>query len=324
MKLSIALCTCNSARFLQEQLDSIANQSYLPDELVVCDDALEDSTLRILKAFRQKAKFRVRIYRNTQRLGVSKNFEKAISLCKGNYIALSDSDDVWLPEKLEKLMEPLERDASIGYVFSNALVVDEKLNPLGYTFWDAIGFTLAEQEKFAQGKQVEVLVKRNVVQGPCMAFRAELKEVILPIPQFSGGHDAWISLIASCLGMKGCFIREPLMLYRLHPSQVWGFRVCIRPNFSQKVRESLGPKIEALQLEELRMVEALKRLASVGKLNTTVKQLLENKIQHLRNRRFIQTSRRYKRPFYVLREILTKRYHTFSAGWISVAKDLLL
>src|SRR5215470_8302349 len=99
--ISVAMCTYNGARFLAEQLGSLAAQSRLPDELVVCDDGSTDESAEIVKDFARHAPFPVRLEVNEENLGATKNFEKAIGLCRGEVIALSDQDDVWYPKKLE-------------------------------------------------------------------------------------------------------------------------------------------------------------------------------------------------------------------------------
>src|SRR5882762_9087557 len=100
MKISIAMCTYNGARYLREQLDSIAAQTRPPSELIVCDDNSLDETREIVAGFAASAPFPVRLGVNEQNLGSIRNFERAIKLCEGDLIALSDQDDVWLPEKL--------------------------------------------------------------------------------------------------------------------------------------------------------------------------------------------------------------------------------
>ena len=100
LNISVALCTCNGARFLSEQLVSLAEQTLRPIELVVCDDASDDGTWQLLEEFQRSAPFPVRLYRNVRRLGIAQNFEQAMLLCEGDVIALCDQDDVWLPEKL--------------------------------------------------------------------------------------------------------------------------------------------------------------------------------------------------------------------------------
>src|ERR1043166_3411462 len=103
MKLSIALCTYNGAAFLREQLESIAAQTRTPDELVISDDQSTDGTLRLIEEFAETAGFPVRVSVNESNLGTAKNFEKAISLCRGDVIMLSDQDDVWHSDRLESV-----------------------------------------------------------------------------------------------------------------------------------------------------------------------------------------------------------------------------
>lgn len=108
--ISIAMATYNGEKYLREQLDSILAQTVQDFELVVCDDCSTDSTVRILEEYVEKDA-RIKIFCNEQNLGFVKNFEKAISLCQGECIALSDQDDVWLPEHLQVLLENIgEKD----------------------------------------------------------------------------------------------------------------------------------------------------------------------------------------------------------------------
>src|SRR5258706_6945784 len=97
---SVAMCTCNGAAYLADQLESIAAQSRLPDELVVRDDASVDDTPAVIQAFAARAPFPVRFERNADRLGSTRNFDGAIAACTGDLIALSDQDDVWHQDKV--------------------------------------------------------------------------------------------------------------------------------------------------------------------------------------------------------------------------------
>ena len=89
-RVSVALCTYNGAQYLKEQLESIASQTVLPYELVVCDDCSSDDTVAILKVFAGRVSFLVRVVVNREKLGSTKNFEQAIRLCEGDLIVLSD------------------------------------------------------------------------------------------------------------------------------------------------------------------------------------------------------------------------------------------
>src|SRR5437879_6214343 len=129
MRLSIAMCTYNGARFLKEQLDSIASQTCSPDEVIVCDDHSSDGTVQVIERFASGAPFPVKLQVNETNLGSTKNFEKAIGLCQGEVIALADQDDVWSSIKLERLIAAFESDPNLGLVFSDAQLVDECLLP---------------------------------------------------------------------------------------------------------------------------------------------------------------------------------------------------
>lgn len=91
--ISTAMCTYNGEKYLREQLESIARQTLLPNELVVCDDCSSDETVEIIQDFSRNAPFSVRLMINENNLGFAKNFEKAITLCSGEIIVLSDQDD---------------------------------------------------------------------------------------------------------------------------------------------------------------------------------------------------------------------------------------
>ena len=90
MKTSVALCTFNGEKFLQEQLSSILSQSVSVNEIVVCDDGSTDQTFEILKNYQGKFPKLFRIYRNQKNLGYVLNFEKAMSLCTGEIIFLCE------------------------------------------------------------------------------------------------------------------------------------------------------------------------------------------------------------------------------------------
>jgi len=322
--ISIAMCTYNGEAYLNDQLVSFVKQTQRPDELVACDDGSTDNTLQVLDKFSKEAPFRVRVYRNQQRLGPIKNFEKAISLCSGDFIFVSDQDDVWMPQKVNTLLQALRNNPGAGYVFCDALIVDEMLRPMEYTMWQSIKFTPGQRRQFKQGKQVDMLLKHNVVTGATMVFRAELKSIILPIPDESI-HDEWIALLASSVGMYGVLIEEPLIEYRQHSQQLLGGRKVSFVEQTKQAALSRGQSFESrLRKEEVKYSQVLDRLVLTGQLNKHVQQLFDAKIQHVRVRQSIHKHPHYARFFGVSRECLTLRYHRFSFGWKSVVRDLLL
>src|ERR1700751_1590888 len=95
MRVSIALAVYNGERFIAEQLESLANQTRLPDELIVSDDASTDQTVELIREFAARASFPVRLLLNDENVGCTRNFDRALRECNGDIIFLCDHDDVW-------------------------------------------------------------------------------------------------------------------------------------------------------------------------------------------------------------------------------------
>ncbi|MDA3875627.1 MAG: glycosyltransferase family 2 protein [Halothiobacillus sp.] len=201
MKISIAMATYNGAKYLQEQLDSFTSQALLPDELVICDDGSTDATLEIIEEFSAVASFSVIVFRNEKKLGYAENFGRAISQCSGDLIFLSDQDDVWFSNKLERVAQLFISEPSMWVVVNNAEITDTALN--------GTGLTVAGQVLSA-GLPIEKLLL-----GCCIAFRSQLKALVMPIPLAIGGHDGWINTLGVTLQSR-IFSPEILQYYRRH------------------------------------------------------------------------------------------------------------
>lgn len=199
--ISVCLATYNGATYLREQVDSILPQLGNGDELVISDDGSTDETLQILVAYKDE---RIKIFHNKGRHGFIGNFENALRHSKGDYIFLSDQDDIWIPGKVEKCVTMLEKYVAINH---NSLLVNQKGEPTGNDF-----FTLHK----SKGGYWQTLI-RNSYSGCCMAFRRELLNSALPFPSQIASHDIWIGLLAEKHG-KTLFYNEPLLFYRRHDS----------------------------------------------------------------------------------------------------------
>jgi len=327
MKLSIAMCTYNGARYLPEQLASIAAQTRPPDELVVCDDCSSDETRAMLEEFKAQAPFPVRLYFNEQNLRVWKNFEKAIRLCEGDIIALCDQDDVWLPEKLERMAEAFVATPDAGLVFSDLEVVDENLRPLGYHAWHSLEFGKRGQALFRKGKAFNALITRNVVTGAAMAFRAEYRDLVLPVPKVSQRllHDYWFALTISTVA-ELVPIKMPLVKYRVHPEQCNGL---VPPRHTGDLRVDAARRLRdfPVQADYVFLVfERLSKFRGDPKYDKACAKL-ENRIKHTRVRAGWADQRYLWRVPSVITGLLRRRYHACahpdSNGWRDAAIDLL-
>ena len=260
--LSVALCTYNGAAYLGEQLDSIVAQSRPPDELVVCDDGSNDETVGLLQAFGPGAPFPVRLFRNEVNLGFAKNFERAISLCSGDLIALSDQDDVWKPGKLARLAAALEAHPLAGLVCSDAEIVDVHLQPVNQRLTESIGLRADERELLSLGQALAVLLKRNFAMGASTMFRAAYRSDILPIPT-SWPHDWWIALVIS-LRSQVRLIDEPLLWYRQHDANAIGIPEVASQTVGDLVRSSLHPRSLQFVRQAEQWEAALERIGRIG------------------------------------------------------------
>lgn len=329
--LSVAMCTYNGSRYLHEQLASIAGQSRLPDELIVCDDRSTDGTVAIVREFASKVPFPVRLVINDENLGSTKNFEKAIGMCSGDIIFLSDQDDVWLPEKLGRI-ERIFDNASVGAVFSDAEIVDQRLMPLGYRLWQSVGFTAAKRTAFKRGDYLGSLIKRNIVTGATMAFRASYRDVALPIP--SGWvHDGWIALVIAALS-DIAIIEDPLILYRQHPGQQIGTNDHwkLLRHWSGETLRSLTRHAEYSEnthrnnlIKAGQYRSAYDRLLASGlAVREGALSQLDQKVRHVETRERINGQKRIFRLPAVLREMSSRHYHHYSYGMYSVLADIFL
>jgi glycosyltransferase involved in cell wall biosynthesis len=317
-RISIAMCTFNGARYLGAQLNSIASQTTLPDELIVCDDGSVDDTIQILSAFAKQAAFDVRIFVNESRLGAVKNFEKAISLCRGDIIALCDQDDIWRPHKLATLLDIFERNPGAVYAFSDAEMVDEQGGPLGSTLWDAVGLR-NNLAKFSGPTQLEMLLRKSLVTGAAMAFRSSFRDIVLPIPS-DWMHDGWIATLGSALS-HGVPVPEALLLYRRHAAQACGWR---SKTFWQvfKISLSVSGTESWEKVEQFRELHRRILSASVP-ANAEHLQLLRQKETHLTQRAKTRSSAGIARVGRVIAELCSGRYRRFSESfWYSVMRDL--
>lgn len=197
--ISVCIAIYNGERYIEEQLSSILNQLSSEDEIIISDDNSDDNSLSIIKSYQDP---RIKIYPNTIKKGVIGNFENALRHANGEFIFLSDQDDIWIHDKVRKSVSMLQET---DLVFSNAYILIEghKLDKLLYNKFDNCGF-------------FRNLVKNRYI-GATLAFKSSLLKVALPFPEKLPMHDQWLGLIAECLG-KTLFIEEPLIYYRRHSS----------------------------------------------------------------------------------------------------------
>lgn len=207
IRASVAMAVYNGEKYIRQQIDSILDCMSPEDELVISYDRSTDSTRQIIDGY-AAADSRVRVIDNDNP-GVQNNFNNAVLACRGEYIFLADQDDVWLPGKIDHVVEVF-RGTGADVVIHDGYITDENLNVQPGSF-------------FQNGSTCNGPI-RNIIRchfwGCCMAFRASLRGIVCPFPNTHAiGHDLWIGVLA---GFYGKIVRtdECLMKHRLHCSNV--------------------------------------------------------------------------------------------------------
>lgn len=320
MQISVALCTYNGASYLQAQLDSIAAQTRLPDELVVCDDVSTDKTMEILQRFATTAAFPVRIHRNDSNLGSTRNFDKAINLCNGDVIALADQDDVWLPHKLAQFEAAFVTDPDIGLVFSDSVIVDANLNDTGLRMSDTFGLGEEVFTRLGTPQALHYLARRNYITGATMAFKACFRPLISPIsPHWV--HDYWIAFLIATQA-KIIPVSEPLILYRQHAKNQIGLKQ--RKPFYERATKATSIPPEAYQRTYERMRDMRQHLQEKRiSLPSAEAHFLSEKMAHSYVRANLPKSVPARLRM-IAAEVINGRYQRYAPnGMMSALRDVL-
>ncbi|PLY05629.1 MAG: hypothetical protein C0625_12415 [Arcobacter sp.] len=265
--ISVAMCTYNGGKYLVEQLESIVNQTYNNIEIIICDDGSKDNTIEIIKEYCDKYDF-IQLFENEINLGFVKNFEKSISLCKGDYIALADQDDIWKKNKLEVFISEIKDNLLI---YSDAIIMDGDSNISNNEL-------IRPKGDLVKGKCNKAFLFTNCVSGNTLMFKKEILEYILPIPENITYHDIWIAFIASSYGTI-TFSDEAMTYYRRYSEQITKTREKDYKNFKDRFNTKKESNIKSAK-------DAIANLTIFKKievLDDEIKQIIETSLNHLNN-----------------------------------------
>lgn len=226
-RATVAMTTCNSARFLRDQLESIARQSVLPSGLVVADDASEDETKAILAEFSRSSPFPVEVVSSSSRRGFHANSDTALLRASqlGDIVVLADHDDVWESRKVETLVSRFASDHSLSIWCSDAVLIDVDGDLTSGTLFEMVHLDAAARDLLRSGGALTRLVRGETLTGPTMALRSDVAGAAVPTPTTQAGHDVlfapdgWIAVMGALLG--GIMVEEDLLTrYRRHSGQM--------------------------------------------------------------------------------------------------------
>lgn len=199
-RISVCMPTYNGATYIKRQMQTILAQLGEQDEIVVSDDSSSDDTLSILASL---ADDRIKVLEGNQFRSPIYNMENALLHAEGKYIFLTDQDDVWLPNKVEIMLEALKEN---DLVMTDCHVVDSDEQIVVDSFYSLMN----------SGRGFWKNLYKNTYMGCCMAFRSSVLDYALPFPKRIPMHDSWIALCVEYKGGNIAFLEDKCLLYRRH------------------------------------------------------------------------------------------------------------
>jgi glycosyltransferase involved in cell wall biosynthesis len=319
--ISVALCTHNGARFVQQQLESIAAQTVRPSEIVVSDDASADATREIVRAFfvsEAASGMRCVLLENPVPLGVVANFEQALVACRGELVVLSDQDDVWRADRIAHAARRFADEDDLLLLGSDARIVDDRGRPTGLSLLDTLEVSEADRGAIHDGRAFAPLLKRNLVTGATVMLRGTLLRLAVPFPP-SWVHDEWLAAIAASTGRVDVDPQQ-LIDYRQHgANQIGVRRLGLLQKLGRLVDVDAGRNSRLLE-RAMALSERLDRLGDA--VPVAFRDLAARKVAHHRLRAGLPAAR-LARVAPILRELRRGGYSLFGRGWADAARDLI-
>ena len=313
--LSVALCTYQGAAYIAEQLQSMLDQTVLPDEIVIRDDGSQDDTLAICRAIAQTSPVPITILPPGERLGVAGNFFACARACHMDWLLFADQDDRWLPERVALFKAAITEHPAAKAIQSDGLIADAQMNPTGQTLWRSYFFPSREQALVQTGRGEVVLARHVFVTGAALAVRRDWL-LTVPVPAAQFYHDEWIGWFT---GPDLRLLPAATFLYRQHESQQTGLQTTWRARW----QHLLDSQLHARTLLE-RDLARFPRLAAA---------LLESGLPDraelvTAKTRFVQRRLSFSRflpirMIQILASILTGDYTRFAIARRSIIKDLI-
>ncbi len=271
------MATCNGEQFLRQQIDSVLNQGYENFEFIICDDNSDDSTIDIISSYLLKHP-QIKLYKNSSCIGVVKNFEKGITLSRGDYIALCDQDDIWRVDKLNIYLNQLK---NINRNLKSApIMIHSDLRMISST--DKIiksSYFQFRKYKLRANKDLSHIVGPCGVMGNTILMNSKLKEYILPFPDALAVHDYWIALINEIYGYR-ITVNDTLVDYRIHEKNFSNSKNNIDRSFLKVLKNILTLKIRKMPYLNIGREKVISQLLKREDIPKNDKELLEKYLKY--------------------------------------------
>jgi len=256
--VSIALCTYNGEEYLREQLDTLVNQTYPNIEIIAVDDCSSDSTVEILDEYSKKVP-NFQYYINDKNLGFTKNYEKAISLCNGEYIAIADQDDIWDLNKITLLKEHIGNNILI---YAKSLMVNSNGESLGYT-------SMHNRIPYS-GNDPRITTFISLIWGHNMLFRKDLIAKIFPLNSNIKYYDWFISITSLNYGTV-LYFDEILVYRRVHENNATTNIHLSKAEYLSEIKIWLK---SILEIKDLRYIEWFQKMDKLFSKNNFISRFM--------------------------------------------------
>jgi glycosyltransferase involved in cell wall biosynthesis len=207
MRVSVCMATYNGEKYVGEQVDSILRQLRATDELIVVDDGSSDATINRVLSFGDD---RIRLLDRQANVGPVQAFGRAIAHAKGDVIFMADQDDIWLDGRLSLFLEAFAITPAL-VVSANSTYIDGVGRPIDR---DAPALRGCDSSKWLRNI-AGIMSGRTGYYGCAMAFRAEMRDLLVPFPLYVESHDLWIALAANLL-RRNLHLEVPTLARRIH------------------------------------------------------------------------------------------------------------
>lgn len=323
-RCAVVLCSYNGERFLPAQLASLKSQTVQPAVYVLSDDASTDGTWALLQAFaseRHAAGCEVVLHRNDINMGYVRHFEQALQQAVDVEVLFPcDQDDVWHPDKLERMLAVFAARPELLVLHGNARLIDGEGRDLGRRLFDVLEVTPDELIAMHSDRAFNVLLRRNIVTGATMGLRSELVEMARPFSS-DWAHDEWLSVIAAMQGEVDS-IEVPVIDYRLHGGNQIGVNI---RSFAQRY-VGVGMRRRTYLCQTAHRYTALLNHVQVSLAHSSFKHNIVHEVRERKMHAEIRVNlprNLFKRFGVIIVEWKSGRYHRYGSAWRSAVVDFL-
>lgn len=261
MIISVVIATYNGKKFIEQQLDSILNQSILVDEIIIVDDCSKDNTISVIRDYIKNKKIEnIKLITSKKNVGYIKNFYNGLSLANGDLIFLCDQDDIWNKNKIEIISSKMNENSKIQVVNTSFNIIDTNNSIIKLNHGEKNILITEKNIKDKKGFiDFEYIINKNIAPGCTMAITRNVRDMYIKNSNCCIPHDWELNIYgALCDGLF--FLNEPLINYRIHNNNTSGLSIL-------KSNNVFGRMINKIKEWEKYSIEQYTRVNQFSKCN---------------------------------------------------------